>query len=227
MDITWNDLMGLWYVQRAIEVAAVGPHTLRLIVGNAEDAHILAAISQQDLGLEIEVVWTCPCGNLGMVRGEQCCCSPEEMRRYLRTRPYSGAQMYVRCDWPAADVLQVRGGRGDSLDRVIERVQVAREVRKTVTQLHKDAAVVLREACGPNSIIDSNVGYYAVVAIATSIAALRTEVATGQPVAIMPVDIAEALQYRPPRMAAGGHRDSDLSEQLNRIAVALEQLEGR
>lgn len=120
MDLT--DIPEQWHVKRALEVAAAGGHTIRIVGTNLAPLHelqaagnvLFRAVSRDGA---VEVALTCPCGWLES-KHEDCTCGPNALFQY-REATVACEITVMACD-PRPDDCPARF---DSIAEVAARIR--------------------------------------------------------------------------------------------------------
>ena len=143
-----EDVAGLDHVKRALEVAAVGHHTVVLeALGNPRDASRLSEVAVA-LNVFTIVPLACPCGGYGSMAA-QCICTVERLRAFRRRGLWRRAVQYgelfveVR-EVPYEQISSTRPREAQA--RVLERIAAAQARPEMPTELVGASARLMQAA---------------------------------------------------------------------------------
>lgn len=186
-----DSLRGNEHVKRALEVAAVGGHSVVLMARrqNIASARIYALWLRNQFGNHVQVVEPCFCGYYGDVY-HACSCSVKAIERYQRRlrRITSDAGLYIElADVSAEKMLSTRKPEAD--ETIIARVQAAQQRQKLLfTYVDMACTRLLQAAIRQLALNEQQVAQMQDIAASISALDMATE--------IRPAHLAEALQYR-------------------------------
>ena len=211
-----DDLRGSEHVKRAIEVALTGFHTIALYsTSNPLDMRAFALWLGR-AGLTVYELTHCPCGNLGSA-DIACTCTAAETYQHQRGGEYAFAQIHadIHIEVVAIPYEKLTGRKGESDERIIERVERARKV--SVTLDLDSTCLSLMKAAYRQLAMGSSVRYDSIIALAGTIAKMDGEKS------IKATYLAEALQYRPRRCEPSKPKEKT-EDYLDEIAGYLKRL---
>lgn len=185
-----DSLRGNEHVKRALEVAAVGGHSVVLMARrqNIASARIYALWLRNQFGNHVQVVEPCFCGYYGDVY-HACSCSVKAIERYQRRlrRITSDAGLYIElADVSAEKMLSTRKPEAD--ETIIARVQAAQQRQKPSIDLDNASTRLLQAAIRQLALNEQQVAQMLDITASISTLDMATE--------IRPAHLAEALQYR-------------------------------
>lgn len=189
---TFQRIKGQEHIKRALEVAAVNNHTVRVTtVGCHEDGLHLIVPAADVFSIPIAIIRSCFCGNLGDAE-LTCFCNENDHREYARTKGLNSFDIEV--DMPRVSYEKLTSDRlSEPTDTIRERVDRARAfLPKVTTNLDAAGASLMKAAC--RQLVFTQTQYEKTLDVARSIAALA---GTKE---IHVAHLAEAVQYRPRRI---------------------------
>ena len=195
-----EDVKGLEYATRALEVAAVGDHPIVFLSdGNPHDTKRLATIAKNNFGCTVFALQPCVCGNAGSAT-HQCTCSPSVLARYRRRPQWIQAMetgvIFVQvAEVPYERRTTTRAGEDEA--RIQERIALARARPIPPSILVDHASMRLIQAAQRQLQLDAPTEAR-VIALAGTIARMDSIYRTdGLSKDVSPAHLAEAVQYRP------------------------------
>ncbi len=185
-----DSLRGNEHVKRALEVAAVGNHSVVLMAcrQNMPSAERFALWLRSQFGNYVQVAEPCFCGYHGDVY-HTCTCSVRAIERYQRRlcRATNNVAVYIElADVPAEKMLSTRKPEAD--ETIIARVRAAQQRQKPSTDLDNASMRLMQAAIRQLVLNEQQVQQ--MIEVAQSVTQLAGETV------IKPAHLAEALQYR-------------------------------
>lgn len=141
----WDDIVGMEYAKRAMEVAIAGQHTMLVIAHPRQQGEAIARVAREH-GVQAGCVLACPCGWLGDDKIE-CTCSVEAVVEHKARHIADGYDIYVETyrqdPSKIVDHFMRKGAgypTGERMDVVLARAEKAKEFGAAHTSLDIDEA---------------------------------------------------------------------------------------
>lgn len=192
----FDDIRGLEYAKRALEVAAVGDHPIVFLSNdNHSDTRRLAALARHHFNLKTWALLPCPCGNYGSAT-RQCTCRPAVIAKY-RKRPAWKAAMEAGVIFIEVTDQQDRGKRvGEPHATVMERIAQAKARTPPSSDIDQAGATFLRAARRQLHLTAQR--ELDLIEVGRTIARMASIHDSGdESKTVSAIHLAEATQYRP------------------------------
>lgn len=192
MNDPFQRIKGQEHIKRALEVAAVNNHTVRITtVGCHEDGLHLIVPAANVFSIPIAIIRSCFCGHFGDAE-LTCFCSDDDHREYARTKQLNSFDIEVEMHRTNYEKL-TSDRLSEPTDAIRERVERAQKfLSKVTTNLDATGVSLMKAAC--RQLVFTQTQYERTLDVARSIAALAGTKEIGA------AHLAEAIQYCPRRI---------------------------